>query len=105
MVMPNEQGMGAATLDVARLNLGEDNVNGVIVEPAIDDQGNEAVRVTVVLRPGAAERIKGDQALGFLSDLRDKLWESGEQRLPLLSYATEEELAQSHRDEELEESK
>lgn len=91
--MLDDQSINVITLDIARPNLGESNVGRVIVEPATDSRGNEAVRITVVLQPGAVERITGDQALGFLGGLHDQLWQRGEERSPIVSYATEEELA------------
>ncbi len=67
-------------------------VERVLVEPTVDSQGEEALRVTLVLDPQAVERVTGDQALDVLVDINEALQNAGEERLPIIFYATEEEL-------------
>lgn len=64
----------------------------VIVEPMVDSQGEEALRVTLVLDPNVVERVTGDQALDVLVDINDALQAAGDERLPIIFYATEQEL-------------
>lgn len=64
----------------------------VMIEPTIDSQGEEALRVTLVLDRQVAERVTGDQALNVLRGIQQGLWNEGETRLPIIEYATEDEL-------------
>jgi hypothetical protein len=61
-----------------------------------DSEGNDAVRITLVLTRSAADSLTGDQALDILTKLRAKLFEEGEERFPLVEYATEAELVEAN---------
>jgi hypothetical protein len=74
--------------------LGEGNVLRVEYEPAIDSQGRDALRITVVIAPGAIKRLSNGAALDALVRLRGRLREMRERRTPIVEYATEAELAQ-----------
>lgn len=63
-----------------------------IVEPTVDSQGEEALRVTLVLDPQVIERVAGDQALDVLFEINEALQSAGDDRLPIIFYATEEEV-------------
>ena len=81
--------------DVATANLTRSRVSDVVMEPTIDSEGREALRITIVIKPGAADKINGDDALDTLVQIQDRLREAGEERFPIVEYATEEELAES----------
>ncbi len=83
------------TREVGREKLSRRWVEDVMVEPAIDSLGNDAVRLTIVITPVAVKRLKGDDVLGLLVELRKRLDAAGEERIPLLGYATRDELAAS----------
>jgi hypothetical protein len=68
-------------------------VERVFTEHTTDMQGNDALRIVVVVKPRAVRKITGDQALDFLVGLRRKFDEEGEERFPIVEYATEQELA------------
>src|SRR5262249_21879858 len=68
--------------------LGEDNVVRVEHEPSIDSQRRDALRITVVLAPGATARIKSDAALNALVRVQQRLQQMREQRTPIIQYAT-----------------
>jgi len=78
---------------VARSNLRGEVVR-VLSEPTIDSTGEDAIRVMIVLTPGAADRISGEAALNTLVGIQRGLEEAGENRLAIVEYATEEELAE-----------
>lgn len=78
----------------AKAHLGSEHVVRVATEPAIDSEGREALRVTIVIRPGAAKQLGGDAVLDTLVNVQARLQEMGEQRFPIIEYATEEELKQ-----------
>jgi len=67
-------------------------VERVLVEPTVDSRGEEALRVTLVLDPQVVEQVTGDQALDVLVDINEALQVEGDERLPIIFYATEEEL-------------
>ena len=67
-------------------------VERVVVEPTVDSQGEEALRVTLVLDPQKVERVTGDQALDVLVDINEALQAAGDERRPIIFYATEQEL-------------
>ena len=74
--------------------LGDDNVVRVEFEPTTDSRGRDALKVTVVIAPGATERLKDGATLDALVSLQDRLFEMREDRVPIIEYATEAELAQ-----------
>lgn len=81
--------------DVATANLTSAAVRDVISEPAIDSEGREALRITIVIKPGAPARLKGDAVLDTLVQIQNRLRDAGEERFPIIEYATEEELQES----------
>jgi hypothetical protein len=80
---------------VAKANLTHSNFSSLVAEPRIDSEGREALRITIVIKPGAVARISGDAALDTLVQIQDRLREAGEERFPIVEYATEEELEES----------
>ena len=74
--------------------LGTDNVVRVEVNPTTDSQGNDALKITVVLTPGATDRLEGDTVLDTLVKVHKQFHEMGDERTPIMEYATELELAQ-----------
>jgi hypothetical protein len=73
--------------------LGANNVVRVENRPATDSLGREALRITVVLRPGATKRLENGAPLDALVSLQKRLGDMGDHRTPLVEYATEAELA------------
>jgi hypothetical protein len=80
---------------VAKSTLGRPNVVRVFAVPGTDADSNDIVQVTIVLAPGAVDRIDDDALLRTLIDTNKRLRESGEERQSVVFYATEEELATS----------
>ena len=60
--------------------------------PASDSEGHEALRITVVLKRGSADRITGDNALDMLVGIERALRQATEDRFPIIDFVTEEEL-------------
>ena len=78
--------------EVARAKLTPNVVKQVLAEPTTDSEGHEALRVTIVIEPGAANRIKGDSILDTLVQIQDRLREASEDRFAIVEYATQDEL-------------
>jgi hypothetical protein len=81
--------------EVATANLTSANVSSIASSTAIDSEGHEALRITIVIKPGAETKIKGDAALDTLVQIQDRLRKAGEERFPIVEYATKKELAES----------
>ena len=82
-------------LEIARKNFGAENVGRAMAEPWVDSDGDDTWRVVIVLDPKVVDAISGDAVLDNLTELHNRLVREGEERMPFLQYATEEELAQS----------
>ena len=74
--------------------LGRTNVIRVEHEPITDSLGREALRITVVITPDAAEKVKNGAALNALINLQERLRHMRDSRTPIIEYATEAELKQ-----------
>jgi len=74
--------------------LGKDNVVRLDWEPAMDSQGREALKITVVIPPGTAQKLDGRTVLDASVKLRERLQEMRVESTPIVEYATEAELAQ-----------
>ena len=79
--------------EVAKVNFGAENVVRVESEPTTDSQGEEALNLLIVVAPALAETISGEAVVDTLSQIIDRLQEAGDERFPIIEYATEEELA------------
>lgn len=60
----------------------------VRTEPALDADGKDALRITVVISDDAARSLTGAQLANLLLDVHDGLLREGDERFPLISYAT-----------------
>ena len=78
---------------VATANLGRGSVSTVNITPTTNSVGDPALRVTIVLTPASTESISGEAALNNLVQLQQELQKEGEDRFPIVEYATEDELA------------
>jgi hypothetical protein len=73
--------------------LGKANVLRVEHVASTDSEERETAKVTVVLAPGAPQRITGDISLDAVGRLQNLFVTLGIEGTPILQYATEEELA------------
>ncbi len=79
--------------EIAKANFGTENVVRVESEPTVDSMGEEALDILVVVAPSLPDHFTGDDVVDTLVQISARLMESGDERLPLIRYATEEELA------------
>ena len=80
--------------EVATANLTSANVTSVSSSMTTNSEGHEALRITIVIKPGAEAKIKGDATLDTLVQIRDRLRSAGEERFPIVEYATKKELTE-----------
>ena len=90
--MLNERKIQKIAQEVARAKLSSANISSVSSSTAIDSEGNEALRITIVIKPGSESRIKGDDTLDTLVGIQQRLRREGEDRFAIVEYATKEEL-------------
>lgn len=79
-------------LQTVAAKLGYKNVVRVLYEPAIDSQGRDALRITVVIAPGAVKTLANGPVLDVLVNLHERMREMQDERVPIVEYATEAEL-------------
>ena len=77
---------------VAKSNLTAAVVEGVQAAPTVDSEGRAALRITIVIRSGAAAGLNGDAILDTLVQIQDHLRAAGEERFGIVEYATKAEL-------------
>jgi hypothetical protein len=93
--MLDEKRIREIAQEVATANLASSNVSSVSSSTAIDSEGHDALRITIVINPGSESRIKGDAALDTLVGIQSRLRSEGEERFAIVEYATNEELSAS----------
>lgn len=74
--------------------LGKNNVVRVAHEPTTDSRGQDALKITVVIAPGAAKKLANGAVLDALVGLRERLRDMREDRFPIIEYVTQAELDQ-----------
>lgn len=88
------------TRDVVQNQVAVPGLERVLTRPVIDSDGNDALRITLVWNPEAAEKLTGDNAVDLLVGIQERLEEEGEERFAIIEHATEEELATDDSDED-----
>jgi hypothetical protein len=82
----------------ASANLGSANFSSIINSTTTDSTGHDALRIVIVIPPGAATKIRGDAAFDTIVEIQDRLRKAGEERFPLVEFATIKELRERGND-------
>lgn len=77
---------------VIRRQFSDAVINTVAVKPDVDHDGDDILRVTVVVQDGI-ERLDPDKAVGLIRHLRPELAEAGIENFPIVSYMTKADAA------------
>jgi len=93
--MLNQDKINQIVREVATANLAPYASGRVISEPTSDSTGQDALRITIVIAPDSAPKIKGDAVVDTLVQIHNRLREAGDERFQIVEYATEEELEYS----------
>ncbi len=93
--MLDDKRIAQIATEVATANLSQQNFTSITSGSDTDSTGQEALRITIVIPAGAEKRIQGNAALSTLVQMQERLREAGEDRFPIIEYATERELAES----------
>lgn len=78
--------------DVIATKTSPSGVRAVSSEPATAFEDEEAVRIMIVLTSDAVAQLAAGLAGDTVVQIMDRLREAGEERFPLLQFATEQEL-------------
>jgi hypothetical protein len=68
------------------------HLDEVLTQPMTDSDGEAAVRITLVLTPESADAITGEEGLKLLVAIRQALSREGEDRFPIVEYATADDV-------------
>jgi hypothetical protein len=90
--MLDEKRIQKIAQEVASANLASTNISSVLSSTTIDSEGHEALRITIVIKPGSESKIKGDATLDTLVGIQNRLRSEGEERFAIVEYATPKEL-------------
>jgi hypothetical protein len=74
----------------ATATLGTGSVKSVISAPMIDSEGQEALRLTIVMSPGFAAGLEGSKVVNTMVRVHDSLQKGGEERFPFVDFAEAE---------------
>lgn len=80
---------------VAADRLGSGQVEEVRAAPFLDSRGNDALKIVVIVAPGAVEDASGDTLLDILVDVQKRLHRQGDDRFAIVEYATRAEMTES----------
>jgi len=96
-IMIENEKIAQIAAQIATENLSVSSVSTATSESTVDSEGRDALKITIVLTPGstAAIKSKASAVLDTLVQIKKKLQEEGEERFPIVEYATSEELAES----------
>ena len=72
--------------------LGGLGLSRVLSEPAVDSEGRDALRITVVFAGSDVKNVSGDKALDAIVRIHQDLEKLGDVRVPIVDFATEAEL-------------
>lgn len=86
MVLPAER-IDALAREAAGRFLTAEAIQEVSSRADFDLEGEDAVRILIVLKPNTAKTLKGDEALDALFEIKSRLREAGEQRTSIVEYA------------------
>lgn len=78
--------------EIAKKHLSVLGVEAVHTEPAVDSQGKDALRITITITSPDNIPSIGDKLLDTLFEIQTQLAEKGEERFPIIEYATKDEL-------------
>lgn len=81
--------------DAASAALSRVGIMRVYSAPTVDSASKPALNVTIVLTREASTRITGDEAIDAMVQIGRILEKSGDDRFPIIEFATEEELERS----------
>jgi hypothetical protein len=73
-------------------NTAPNSVRRVMTEPTATFDGEDAVRITIVLTPEAVDQLAAGDPVDVFTRIWDGLRDAGDARFPILQYATEAEL-------------
>jgi hypothetical protein len=98
--MLHDKQLQAIAREIALKRLPLLGLDEVLTENTTISTGEPGLRITFVLTPESAEAISGDDVLKLLVSIRNRLEHDGEDRFPIVEYATKEDLAEADAEED-----
>jgi hypothetical protein len=77
---------------VATANLNSTIVSSVVSSSTTDSTGHDAIKIVIVILPEAETKISGDAALNTLVQIQSELRKQGDERTPIVEYATTKDI-------------
>ncbi len=77
---------------IVRKRMPSVHLDAVLTENTTSSNGESALRITLVLTPESVDAISGEDALKLLVDIRHGLEREGDDRFPIVEYATADDL-------------
>lgn len=90
--MLTEKQLQAQVMSIFNRQMPENYAERVIISDAIDNAGTDALLITFVLTADGAAMMTGDQAIDLVVDIQKDFESRGDQRFPIIGYATQAEL-------------
>jgi hypothetical protein len=73
---------------VASANLSS-SLSNVLTTSIIDSEGQDALRIMIILRSGCSDALTGNVILNTIAEIHNKLQKAGEERFPFVRYKDE----------------
>jgi len=81
------------TMQAAADTIGARHIVHAVVKPATNAAGEDALGITMVVKPSAHQALLAGKSLDMLVQILEKLGAMEDDRWPIISYATEKDLA------------
>lgn len=78
--------------EVVTANTAPDSVQSVTASSSSGWTGEDTLRISIVVAPKAAAELQGEAPLKILVQLQDRLQQAGDDRFPIIDYATTDEI-------------
>uniref|UniRef100_Q07UH8 Uncharacterized protein n=1 Tax=Rhodopseudomonas palustris (strain BisA53) TaxID=316055 RepID=Q07UH8_RHOP5 len=88
MIMADNAEIEQITREIVNANTMPDAVASVRSRPAVDWTGDPIIRISIVVRPETEAALTGQTPLNILTKISDQLMAVGEDRFPIIDYAT-----------------
>lgn len=83
----------AAAESAARKTLPGKRVKGILVQAATGSEGQEILRVTIIVDDEGFDQITGEKFVETLVSIKRRIRETGDERQAIVGYATQADLS------------
>ena len=90
--MLNDPQLQTLMTEIVNGRLPKVQLQQVMTDTFTDSEGEDALRITLVLAPDSVRELTGDEMLRLLVEVQHSLRREGEDRFAIIDYATEDDL-------------